>query len=92
MDAIENGKIKAESKDYWIAFGKSDHVSMTGALEAINFTATATLKDVIDNGAGETAEMTKEMFWANYKSGKYVNNIELYKEDYKKAYGKEPKI
>lgn len=92
MDAIENGKIKAESKDYWIAFGKSDHVSMTGALEAINFTATATLKDVVEDGAGATPEMTKDMFWSNYKSGKYSNNIELYKEDYKKAFGKEPKI
>ena len=71
MAAIDNGKIKAESKDQWIAFGKMDHISMTGALEAINYTKTTTLKDVVnDSTNNKNTEMTKEVFWNNYKQGK----------------------
>ncbi len=88
--AIEDGKIKAEAKDHWVAFGKSDHVSMTGALEAINYTATATLKDVVDESSEnkDGNSMTKETFWDNYKSGKYTNDSKAYDEDYKKAFNK----
>ena len=89
--AIESGKIKAEAKDSWIAFGKADHVNMTASLEAINYTSTnTTLKDVVTESSVPT--MTKELFWSNYKSGKYKDKIEEYKADYKKAFGKEPKI
>ena len=87
--AIEAGKIKAEAKDQWIAFGKNDHVSMTGALEAINYTATATLKNVVKGDSNP--KMTKDLFWSNYKDGKYIDNKEQYELDYELAFGKKLK-
>ena len=86
-EAVTTGKITAETKEKYIALAKSDFEAVKTIIESAK---PAPLNSIIDPVESQKpVKMTPELLFSNFKKGVYVDNIEMYKTDYKAAYGKE---
>jgi ATP-dependent protease ClpP protease subunit len=67
--AVKAGKITAEARASFIAFGKADRAAMTSAINGIKVTA---LADIVQPEAAKTGskKLTADEAWAEFKAGK----------------------
>ncbi len=88
MAAITAGKIKAEVKDAFVAFGKTNREAMTATLAG--FVVAAAPKPLAavpqPKPVGASAYSTKEEFDAAFKAGKFTNKVEEFEREYKRFY------
>ena len=90
-NAITAGKITAEAKQTWVALAKIDRQQVRSAIETLPVVARSPIIDM-STAPVVADKMTKDQFFANWRAKKYDNNAELYRKDYKEAFGKEPNI
>jgi len=88
MAAITAGKIKAEVKDAFVAFGKTNREAMTATLAG--FVVPAPVKPLAavpqPKPVGGSSYATKEEFDAAFKAGKFAGKVEEYEREYKRFY------